>query len=132
MGLGSGIRALRSGIRKKHIPVPGSGSRVKKAPEPGSGSSTLYFCIFFSADELASLSTRQKVNILLITPDAADSHSRGPELQKFLTNSDVYDITLTVRTPQKHEQAVIESASSVEEIDQQIGRINYLGNTNYR
>jgi hypothetical protein len=69
------------------------------------------------------------VNILLITPDAADGHSRGPELQKFLTNSDVYDITLTVRTPQKHEQAVIESASSVEEIDQQIGTgmINNLG-----
>ncbi len=88
--------------------------------------------IFLCTDELASLSTRQKVNILLITPDAADGHSRGPELQKFLTNSDVYDITLTVRTPQKHEQAVIESASSVEEIDQQIGIINYFGNQNYR
>jgi hypothetical protein len=72
------------------------------------------------------------VNILLITPDAADGHSRGPELQKFLTNSDVYDITLTVRTPQKHEQAVIESAGSVEEIDQQIGIMNYFGNQNYR
>jgi hypothetical protein len=81
------------------------------------------FHIFLCADELASLSTRQKVNILLITPDAADGHSRGPELQKFLTNCDVYDITLTVRTPQKHEQAAIESASSVEEIDQQIGMI---------
>jgi hypothetical protein len=34
MGLGSGIRDPRSGIRKKPIPDPGSG--VKKAPDPES------------------------------------------------------------------------------------------------
>jgi hypothetical protein len=38
MGLGSGIRDPKSGIRKKPIPDPG----VKKAPDPGSGSATLY------------------------------------------------------------------------------------------
>jgi hypothetical protein len=32
---------LRSGIRNKPIPDPGSGSRGQKAPDPGSGSATL-------------------------------------------------------------------------------------------
>jgi hypothetical protein len=32
---------LRSGIRKKPIPDPGSESRVEKALDPGSGSATL-------------------------------------------------------------------------------------------
>jgi hypothetical protein len=65
------------------------------------------------------------VNILLITPDAAESHSRGPELQKILQNSNIYDVTLTVRTPLKHEQDVIERAQTVEEIDAELGKINF-------
>jgi hypothetical protein len=44
MGLGSEIRDPRSGIRKKHIPDPGSPipdpGVIKKAPDPGSGSAT--------------------------------------------------------------------------------------------
>jgi hypothetical protein len=64
----------------------------------------------------------QKVNVLLITPDAAESHSRGPELQKILQNSNIYDITLTVRTPQKHEQQIIESSSTLDEIDRKLGK----------
>ena len=39
----SEIRDPRSGIRKKHIPDPGS--RVKKAPDPGFGSATLVFSV---------------------------------------------------------------------------------------
>lgn len=73
-------------------------------------------------DQLASLSSVQKVNILLITPDAAESHSRGPELQKILQNSEIYDVTLTVRVPQKHEQAAIEGAITLEEIDERLGK----------
>ena len=72
-------------------------------------------------DELASLSTVQKVNVLLITPDAAESHSRGPELQKILQNSNIYEVTLTVRTPLKQEQDIIESATTLQEIDFKIG-----------
>jgi hypothetical protein len=43
MGLGSGIRDPRSGI--KPIPDPGSRARVKKASDPGSGSATLIVTI---------------------------------------------------------------------------------------
>jgi hypothetical protein len=46
MGLGSGTRDPRSGIRKK--PIPDSGSRIQvqgskrhRIPDPGSGSATL-------------------------------------------------------------------------------------------
>jgi hypothetical protein len=65
----------------------------------------------------------QTVNILLVTPDAAEAHSRGPELQKILQNSNIYDVTLTVRTPLKHEQEAIERAQSVEEIDAELGKM---------
>ncbi len=50
MGLGSGIRDPRSGIRKKPIPDPGSrikGSKRHRIPDPGSGSATLI--VFFGS-----------------------------------------------------------------------------------
>jgi hypothetical protein len=79
MGLGSGIRDPRSGIRKKTIPDPG----VKKAPDPGSGPATLVISIhnFRSSSGSGSViyygsgsgSTSQKVTVPTV-PVPAPQH----------------------------------------------------------
>ncbi|XP_023341084.1 GPI transamidase component PIG-S [Eurytemora carolleeae] len=63
----------------------------------------------------------QKVNIILITPDAQGVHSRGPEVQKLL-NSQLYDLSLNVRAPSERESKVLESAVSLGDVDEEIGK----------
>jgi len=70
---------------------------------------------------LESLPVLQKANILLITTDAEDSHLRGPIFQKTLSQSNMYDISLTVRVPHTSEREIVEHAKDIAEIDTKIG-----------
>jgi len=72
---------------------------------------------------LQDLSTRQKVFILLVTNDASTTgaHTLGPQLQKHLTDSELYDITMSVRTPRKDELFAIEKSVDISSIDDMLG-----------
>ena len=63
----------------------------------------------------------QKVNVFLITPDAQEIHSRGPELLKLLI-SQFYDISLNVRAPSERERNFLDMASSLLDVDEQVGK----------
>jgi len=71
--------------------------------------------------QLETLSVLQKANVLLITTDAEDSHVRGPIFQKTLSQSNMYEVSLTVRVPHQAESEIIERAVDVAEIDSKIG-----------
>jgi len=64
-----------------------------------------------------------KVNLLLITPDAQADHARGPDLQQLLIKSDIFDVTLAVRTPNaaEMEQLSLERAHSLADLDNELG-----------
>ena len=79
-------------------------------------------------ENLHSLPLQQKSNILLVTIDAEDSHVRGPSFQNVLKKSQIFDIGLTVRTPHEGEKKIMETASDISVIDQQIGARLMQGN----
>eukprot|EP00088_Acartia_fossae_P044827 TRINITY_DN4783_c0_g1_i4.p1 TRINITY_DN4783_c0_g1~~TRINITY_DN4783_c0_g1_i4.p1 ORF type:complete len:531 (-),score=115.00 TRINITY_DN4783_c0_g1_i4:192-1784(-) len=73
---------------------------------------------------------KQKVNILLITEDAINTHKLGPHLQSIFLNSEVYDVELSVRTPSESEQKAIKSVDSLADIDATLGKelsVNRVG-----
>jgi len=77
---------------------------------------------------LDTLSVVQKANVLLITTDAEDSHLRGPIFQKTLLQSNMFDISLSVRVPHSSESQIVEHAKDIAEIDMKIGSGLLKGN----
>ena len=79
-------------------------------------------------ENLHSLPLVQKSNILLVTIDAEDTHVRGPSFQNVLKKSNIFDISLTVRTPHDEENKIMEAAKDISIIDEKIGSRLMQGN----
>ena len=72
-------------------------------------------------DNLHSLPVTQRADILLITAEAEDAQLRVPALQKVISKSVMFDVSLTARTPRSHEAEVIATAADLAEIDAKVG-----------
>ena len=79
-------------------------------------------------ENLHSLPTVQKSNILLVTIEEEDSQIRGPSFQNVLKKSEIFDIFLTVRTSHQEEMEVIEDSKDINIIDEKIGSRLMQGN----
>ena len=112
------------GVYQKHIAAASYAFLMLVVGVPVWWKTTEVYRAYVPYSEIASLETisvLQKANVLLITSDAEDSHLRGPIFQKTLTQSNMYDISLTVRVPHHSENEIIEHAVDINEIDKNVG-----------